>query len=82
MFYHANDAAESNMGRAMLCFTIETAVGGRGFRWRLLPRPRCGRSMLAPVRPGPRCNGGSDVRRTQSVRNTIGECNWRLLDAL
>ena len=27
--YHTKDAAESKMAREMLCFTIETAVGGR-----------------------------------------------------
>ena len=28
VFYHTNAAAESKMAREMLCFTIETAVGG------------------------------------------------------
>ena len=29
MFYHTKDVAESKIARDMLCFTIETAVGGK-----------------------------------------------------
>ena len=29
VFYHTNAAAESKLAREMLCFTIETAAGGR-----------------------------------------------------
>ena len=33
MFYHRNDAVESEMTREMLRFTIETNAGGREGRW-------------------------------------------------
>ena len=49
VFYHTKDAAESKMAREMLCFTIETDVGG-------CERRRCwtGRCGLYPryVRAG------------------------------
>ena len=43
VFYHTNAAAESMMARKMLCFTIETASGGREGR-----RCRTGGCGLCP----------------------------------
>ena len=67
---------ETIRAREMLRFTIETGVGGRAGRWFQTAVAGCvllwhGRAMFAPVRLGPHCNGGLEVRRKRSVRNTI-----------
>ena len=77
----------------MLCFTTETAVGGRAGRWfqtagagyvraTLALCSRYARAMFTPVRLGPHCSGRVDVLHKSSVRIIFVECNCRLLDAL
>ena len=78
---------ESKIAREILCFTIETAVGGReGRRCRTGGCGLCSlyvRSMFA-LSPGEPAMAGVFRGRGQDSNawNTIGECNHRFLDAL
>ena len=78
---------QSKIAREMLCFTIETAAGGReGRRCRtggcgLCPRYVRAMSALCPREIA--MAGEFRARGKESnVRHIIGECNCRLLDAL
>ena len=71
VFSHTEGVSESKMACEMLCFTIETAVGGCEGR-------RCETAvaaMFAPIRLHPRYNGGLDVLYQSFVRIIIGGCN-------
>ena len=57
------------MAREMLCFTIETAVGGRAGRRLRLCSP-----MVGCVRSSPHCNGGSQVCGAVFLGNAIADC--------
>ena len=74
---------ESKIAREMLCFTIETGLGGReGRRCRT---GGCGlsRAMFALGAGHPAMAGVFRGRgQARHVRHTIGECKCSLLDAL
>ena len=78
---------QSKFAREMLCFTIETAVGGR--EGRMCPTGGCGlcsryvRAMFA-LCPREIAMAGEfrACGKESNVRHIIGECHCRLLDAL
>ena len=78
---------QSKIAREMLCFTIETAAGGReGRRCRTGGCGLCSRyarAMFALCSREIAMAGEFRGRGKESnVRHIIGECNCRLLDAL
>ena len=75
--------ADSKMAREMLCFTIETAAVGREGRICETAGAGYARAMSAPLPFGSVSIRWIQVCAVEShVRNTFGECNCRLLDAL
>ena len=67
---------QSKIAREMLCFTIETAAGGR--EGRMCPTGGCGLCSREIAMAGEfRARG-----KESNVRHIIGECHCRLLDAL
>ena len=74
---------ESKIAREMLCFTIETAAGGR--EGRMCPTGGCGLcSRYVRARSQWQESSGEFRARGKesNVRHIIGECRCRLLDAL
>ena len=78
---------ESKIVREMLCFTIETGLGGReGRRCRTGGCGLGSRYVRASLALGAGHSAMAGVFRgrgqARHVRHTIGECKCRLLDAL
>ena len=79
----AQVGTESKIAHEMLCFTIETGVGGREGR-----RLQTGGDGLCRryVRRSPHWQESSEVAERKAVRDIlldiIGECNCRLLTSL
>ena len=74
---------DSKIARQMLCFTIETAVGGR--EGRMCRTGGCG-AVAARIatcsRDSAMAGGFRGHGKESHVRHIFGECNGRFLDAL
>ena len=75
--------AESKIAREMLCFTMETAAGGReGRSCRTAVAGGCGAGFALCPGEFPMAGVFRGRGKESHVRHIIGECNCRLLDAL
>ena len=74
-FSHAEVASESKIAREMLCFTIETAVGGCEGR-------RCKTAVAAMVAYARLWSPMLAYARLWSDRSAIGKCNRKWSNAL